>query len=55
MSSNLKSNITFSDLNTDISDKNDNQIEENKGDEDEIKKILDKKKSPIPNYRENFN
>ena len=43
MSSNLKSNITFSDLNTDISDKNDNQIEDSKGGEDEINKMLDKK------------
>ena len=50
MSSNLKSNISFSDLNTDISDKNDNQIEESKGDEDEINKMLDKK---MEDYKKN--
>ena len=47
MSSNLKYNISFNDFCTDISDKNDNQIEESKVDENEINKMLDKKRKII--------
>ena len=43
MSSNLKSNFTFSDLSTNISEKTENKIEGTENDEMDIKKMLDKK------------